>query len=232
MPLLFSGWARTSTPLSKGPTATSLPPISSFGWGDSNSGTGGPVKAVEDVRVGTREEVSDDVRDEDSADVSEGVSDGVKEEEGDSAVKALEELKACSCSPDEVLWIARAVSAPSASGFTVCTSSKCSVACCMTPPPAPEPKPVSRTCAPMSGPAAKMSGSTVLAPPRDDPTVGGSMVRMPALTRDMSMVKEAEPVGAEVPAGAVGAPEGTLENKEERSRLLSSVPTEPGAVAV
>ena len=96
----------------------------------------------------------------------------------------------------------------------------------------------------MSALAARMRGSTALANVvlvlalSVVPTEEGSMVRMPELTRDRSMVKVPlellPPTGIPTPIPAVGAvPPGTLEKRELRSKLVSwSPPAIPGPATV
>lgn len=185
------------------------------GAGDSKSGTVVAVSVADAESAGASEE-RDGVSEDDSVDA--------REDEGDSEDSALEELRACSCSAPAGPWMARVVREPSASGLTVCTSSRFRVPCGSTPG-----GPVSSTWGLMSVLAARIRGSTGLVP-RVEPTEPGSMVRMPLLTRDTSMVKAA-PAAAPGPptldAGPAAALAGTLEKREVRSRLASSGPEEP-----
>lgn len=161
--------------------------------------------------------------------MSEEERDGARVD-GDSAVKALQELRAWSGSDDEVLWIARAVSVPSSSGLTVCTSSKCNIPWGKTPPAPPVANPGSNTCTPISCPVAKIRGSTVFALVTACPTVAESIVRIPVLIRAMSMEKDVGPELLPGPAdiAVVAGHAGTLEKREDKSRLLSSAPAGPG----
>lgn len=214
---LLSVWPRTSTPPpSRGPEARPTTPASVLGGaGDSRSGTVVAVSVADAERAGVSEE-RDGASEDDSA--------GVREDEGGSEASALEELSACSCSAPAGPWMARVVREPSASGLTVCTSSRFREPCGSTPG-----GPASSTCGLMSAPAARIRGSTGLAPSAE-PTEPGSMVRMPLLTRDTSMVKAVADAATGPPTldtGPAVALAGTLENREVRSRLASSVPEEP-----
>lgn len=96
----------------------------------------------------------------------------------------------------------------------------------------------------MSALAAMIRGSTALANavlvPEQSvaPTEEGSMVRMPELTRERSMVKVPlellPPTGIPTPMPAVGTgPPGTAEKRELRSKLVSwSPPAIPGPATV
>lgn len=216
MPLL-SVWPKTSTaPPSRGPEARPLTPASVLdGAGDSRSGTAVAVSVADAESAGASEE-RDGVSEDESA--------GVREDVGGSEDSALEELSVCSCSAPAGPWMARVVREPSASGLTVCTSSRFKVPCGSTPG-----GPASSTCGLMSVLAARIRGSTGLAPSAD-PTEPGSMVRMPLLTRDTSMVKAvavATPGPPTLATGPAAALAGTLEKREVRSRLASSVPEDP-----
>lgn len=166
-----------------------------------------------------------------------------REAEG-STPRALDELSWCwrlGSTETPVPCIVRAVRVPKASGVTVCTSSRLRVPCWGRTSPTVPSRPWWGAISPL---AARMRGSTTLANavpvpvPRVVPTEEGSMVRMPELIRERSIVNvlfELFPLtGIPTPAPAAGAvAPGTAENSELRSKLVSwSPPAMPGPATV